>query len=388
MTQGEQVDKVIRPGDRVRELLEERGWTQADLATILGGDPKAPNEIIRGRRSITPKTAQGLAAAFGTTTAKYWLDLEAAYQLTQIDHNGEGIAKKARIFEKAPIREMVKRGWIAETSDPEELERRILSFFDVGHLDEEPRFARHSARKSTSYGDVTPAQWAWLFRARQLAEAVQATNFTEARLQAALEEIRQLLLSPSEIYRIPAILANCGVRLIIVEALPGTRIDGACFWLNARSPVVALSMRFDRIDYFWHTLMHELGHVSAGDGRGDDLCPLDIGFGDDEEQPPDKPESERAADSFASSFLVDREELRDFIVRVSPLYSPSRIMGFSKRIKVHPGIVIGQLQFLGELSYRQYRTLLTKAREVVTKSALTDGWGFAPVLTRPSEAGA
>ena len=153
-----------------------------------------------------------------------------------------------------------------------------------------------------------PAQWAWLFRARQLAEAVRAVNYTQSRLDVALEQLQRLLLSPTTVSSIPAILAEAGVRLVIVEALVGTKIDGACFWLNKKSPVVALSMRYDRIDYFWHTLMHELGHVHAGHGRGGEPCPIDMGFSDPDAEKGNKPASEIVADEFASSFLVDSEE--------------------------------------------------------------------------------
>jgi len=64
-----------------------------------------------------------------------------------------------------------------------------------------------------------------------------------------------------EARKVPRILAEHGIRFLIVESLPSAKIDGVCFWLNDVSPVVALSMRFDRIDNFWFVLRHELEHV-------------------------------------------------------------------------------------------------------------------------------
>jgi HTH-type transcriptional regulator/antitoxin HigA len=52
----------------------------------------------------------------------------------------------------------------------------------------------------------------------------------------------------------------------MVEALPGSKIDGVCFWLNEVSPVVAVSSRFDRIDNFWFVLRNELEHVDRRHG--------------------------------------------------------------------------------------------------------------------------
>lgn len=71
------------PGEYIREELVERGWTQMDLAEILGRPPQVVNEIVAGKRSITPETARGLADAFGTS-AQLWMNLEASYQLSRV----------------------------------------------------------------------------------------------------------------------------------------------------------------------------------------------------------------------------------------------------------------------------------------------------------------
>ena len=63
------------------------------------------------------------------------------------------------------------------------------------------------------------------------------------------------------------ILAESGVRFVIVEALPQAKIDGVCFWLDKQAPVIGLSMRYNRIDNFWFVLRHEIEHVLKGHGR-------------------------------------------------------------------------------------------------------------------------
>ena len=64
-----------------------------------------------------------------------------------------------------------------------------------------------------------------------------------------------------------------------------------------------------------------------------------------------------------------------FIRRVGPLYSKQRIVQFAHRVKIHPGIIVGQLQNRDEIGYSANREMLTKVREVVAQTALTDGWG-------------
>lgn len=370
--------EVFPPGEILKEELEARGWAQNDLSEILGCSPRLVNEVVAGKRSITPETAYGLGEALGTG-GQFWLNLESAFQLYRLAGraNDQGVvAKRAKLFEKAPVREMVRRGWIEGTDDAEALEQRVLRFFEIRTLDDEPKVWPHAARKSTADKSVSPAQWAWLVRARQLARAVGARRFTDARFSAGLEALKDCLISEQEIRRVPGFLAEAGVRLVVIEPLKGTKIDGACFWLNRHSPVVAVSARYDRIDWFWHTLLHELGHVTNRDGLNDESCPLDIDLvGSRATASADKPDFEQAADEFAVRFLVDQVELGNFIARVRPLFSTGRLIGFAKRIGAHPGIVVGQLQFRGEISYAHSRTMLVKIRDILCQSALTDGWG-------------
>ena len=72
--------EVFPPGDFVREELEARGWTQDDLAEILGRPQRLVSEVITGKRAITAETAKGLGEAFGTS-AQFWMNLEAAHRL-------------------------------------------------------------------------------------------------------------------------------------------------------------------------------------------------------------------------------------------------------------------------------------------------------------------
>ena len=131
-----------------------------------------------------------------------------------------------------------------------------------------------------------------------------------------------------------------------------------------------MSLRFDRIDNFWYVLMHELGHVSQGDKALALDSEMEFRVADSE-----KPPREHLADEFAAQHLVAPQELSKFIARVRPLYSARQIEGFAKRLQVHPGIVVGQLQYRREVGWNSFRKLLIPIRQQVTSSALTDGWG-------------
>lgn len=370
--------EVFPPGDFIREELEEREWTQEDLSVILGRPLRLVNEIIMGKRGITPDTANGLGAAFGTS-AQLWMNLESTYRLSQVrNRNTNTVERRARLYSLAPINEMIKRHWMEPSQNIAVLEQQFMDFVGIDDLNTAPTFYAHAARKSTAYHTDTPAQTVWLFRVRQLADAVAANRYSPNLFSTMIEELQKLSSEPEEIRQVPRLLADAGIRFLVVEPLKGSRIDGTCFWLSDDAPVVAISMRYNRIDYFWYTLMHELAHVKFQDGLINANAAFDTDVG---EPTSEKPAYEQEADVNAAEALVPQDELEDFIERVGPLYSIKTIRGFAKRIEVHVGIVVGQLQHRNEISYSQFRQSLLPVRNFILGSALTDGWGHSVPLT-------
>lgn len=360
--------ELFPPGEFIRDELDARNWTQEDLAEILGRPLRSVNQIIAGKKAITPQTAQELAAAFGTT-AELWLNLENAYRLS-LDRQEQGaVAKRSRLFELAPVKDMIKRRWIAEVHTADEMESSVLKFLEIGSLDETPSL-EHAARKATPYDAATPAQLAWCFRAKHMAKMLHVSPFDVNTATKALPELHGLTVSENLIQKVPAVLANMGIRFVVVEHLPRSRIDGATLWLDEESPVIAVSMRYNRIDGFWHTLAHELSHVLHGDQSVD----VDL-VGTQRVDDDSKPEIERRADDEASNFLIPKATLESFIVRHKPRFSKANIVQFAMRHQIHPGIVVGQLQFRKVILYSHSREMLAPVRENLTSTALTDGWG-------------
>lgn len=367
--------EVFPPGEYIRDELEARGWTQQDLALILGRPANAVNQIIAGKRSITPETAKGLAAAFGTS-ADFWMNLENAYQLAQVEADDEDeVAHRARLYSVAPVNEMTKRGWL-EPADVAGIDSQLKRFFDTADLDSIPAFAM-AARKSSSYSVTSVPLRAWAFRAIRLARTVSAGPFNPDALAAKLPQLRGATLEPNNLRKLPLLLASWGVRLVLVQHLEKTRVDGAALWLDERSPVVALSLRYDRIDYFWHTLIHELVHVKRGDGSIDsDIVPDAKGEGGSVVL--DALEERTNAET--CEVLVPQEKLNSFIIRTAPLYSRDKVVRFAQANGVHPGVVLGQLHHrylkTGQgIHPKNLRDLLVPIRQHILTHTITDGWG-------------
>jgi len=369
----------LTPAEFIRKELERRCWLQRDLAFILGIPETAVGMLITGRRGISAEMAKALAAAFDTSP-EYILRLqktaEVAAELSRARSPDPSIARKARIASLYPVREMVKRGWI--DVDPAKLEMEVASFFGVGSPDELPQM-QHAAKKTT-YQESNPHQLAWLFRARAIAREMVVSNYSEKALRQVVEKLRPLMSAPEEVRHVPRLLSDCGVRYVLVESLPNAKIDGACFWVcNGQSPVIAMTLRFDRIDNYWFVLRHEIEHVLAGDGKHDamvDVVELDGGAGAGADA---LPACELHANAVASDFCVPKAQLESWVARKHPFYSEVDLIGFSRRLGVHPGIVAGQLRHRTK-NYKLFAKFLAKVRPAVASSAVVDGWGqVAPV---------
>jgi HTH-type transcriptional regulator/antitoxin HigA len=363
--------EVFSPGEVIRKELDARDWKQADLAEILGRPLPVVNGILSGKTGISPETAKGLAAAFGTSP-ELWLHLDATYQLSRVPGEAAArIAERARLYARAPVREMTKRGWIAGSRNAQTLEGELLRFFRIKRIEDRARLW-HAERSPATPAAMPPQVEAWLVRGLHMAESIRAAVFSPRSMRALIDELRLLLTAPEQARRAPDLLASGGIRMAVIEPLAKTRVDGACLWLDKSAPVVVLSLRSDRIGTFWHTLMHELAHVRQGDGLRANL-PVDLDlFGDVTGD--SRPRFEQEAEAFAASALVRRDGLEDFIRRAGPHYPKAKVAEFARHIQVHPGIVAEQLQLRGEVPPTHFRQFFVPVRSHVIRAAPTDGW--------------
>jgi HTH-type transcriptional regulator/antitoxin HigA len=368
-----EVAEAFPPGDFIKEELEARGWSQSDLAEIIGRNTGTVSQIISGKQPINPRIATALGAAFGTD-AQSWMNLQSAYQLwrERQEEDSEAVRRRAMLYTKAPLKEMLKRHWIEASESIDVIEQRVCQFLEIDSLSSQPQCS-FAARQTASYS-VPPSTSvvAWIKRAKHLAEIIPASKYTDAGLEKALPALRKLMASEDGAKQVPRLLASVGIRIVAVERLPTMKLDGVTFWLDKNSPVIALSLRNDRLDWFWHTLLHEIDHIRHGEGKEEPCL-------DDLEIPGiEKPANERRCDEFAASFSIDRKSLDQFIVRVRPYFTSDKATGFALRMNVHPSIAAGQIRNRLE-NYSVLSSLVgAKIRSHLFDTILCDGWGHEP----------
>jgi HTH-type transcriptional regulator / antitoxin HigA len=370
---GEQMNgvKLESPGEVIARLLSARGWSQIELAYMLGLAPSTISELARGRTKISAEMAKLLGVAFGKP-AKYFVALQARWDLKNAADPNDEVRARVAAQSSFPIREMIKRGWIKDHGKGTGSHGELCRFFGVNSLGDIENIS-FAARKTGS-DEASGNQLAWLYRVRAIAREMLVPAYSPARLEKAINHMSVFKMEPEEARNVSSCLNDAGVRFVVVEGLPGGKIDGVCTWIDSKSPVIGVSLRFDRIDNFWFVLRHECAHVLHRHGGGRsiidaDLAPLEQNVDADE----------AVADAEAANFCVPTEKMHSFFLRKDPLFSASDVRAFAQINRTHPGLVVGQLQRLTK-RYNLLREYLVPIRRHVIPSSMVDGWGtFVPV---------
>ena len=352
--------EIPLPGMYIQDELDARGWSQRDLAFILGIEEPALNKIIRGKTGVSGEMSKSLAKAFDID-ADFFANLQKAYDFAHAREPDPSVERRAALQRIYPIREMIKRGWI----DKDNLETQLAQFLRTSN----PHVA-YAAKKTDSGADISPLQYAWFYRVMQMADQISSVPYSEGALRESLPRLRELMIEPEAIRHVPRMLMECGVKYIVVEGLSGGKIDGVCTW-NQGLPIIGMSLRFDRIDNFWFVLRHEIEHVLQRHGHNGPIIDVDT-----QETANDEliSSQEKIANAAAAEFCLPRNDFDSFVARKAPFFSERDVIGFARRMRVHPGIVVGHIQARTQ-KWDFLRRYLVKVREFLLPGAFADGWG-------------
>lgn len=368
---------IDHPGEIIIDELNARGWSQSDLAFILGMSPQQLNNLLAGKIGVSNDLAVALGDAFDMP-GEFFANLQKIYDLSRAKKPDPGVKTRASWLTVFPVREMIKRGWIEET-EPDLLDLQMMRFFEKNRIEDIPfvgngTITAHAAKKS-SYDRTTPIQYAWLHRVKKIAMAMDCPLYSEQKLRESLPALRAHMMDLQDLIEIPEILRKCGVRLVFVEALHGSKIDGVCVWVDGQ-PVIGMSLRMDRLDNFCFVLRHECEHILLGHGKAETFSPVDEFDGEYEVGSSEILDEEMLANAASGEFCVPRQQLNSFIMRKSPFISESDVLAFSAKLEIHPAIVIGQIQNKTK-KYAWLRKYQTGIRQHLLDWKHKDGWGFS-----------
>lgn len=318
----------------IKFRMEQNDLSVRDLIPLIGSRAKV-SEILAGKREITMSMARALHEHLGIPAAVL---LQRGQSLVADD--AENIQ-----WNRFPIKTLVDAGWIKRGSVNEDACALMKSLSQRGGgtkacatLFRKTRNSRANA-KTDAYALIA---WCWHVRAQAAAMPIKAKYRSSTITHQFLRKLAALSRSEDGPIKARDYLAVHGIALVIVPHLPRTYLDGAALKLDDGRPVVAITLRYDRIDHFWFCLFHELAHIAKhldGDSEPffDDLS-LEAADGKEEE-----------ADEYASEGLIPEKCWAEFSARSD--FSPLGVMNFADRIKVHPAIVAGRIRHR-EKNYR------------------------------------
>ncbi|MGB0892975.1 MAG: ImmA/IrrE family metallo-endopeptidase [Parashewanella sp.] len=335
----------INPIDAIKFRMAERGLKQIDLAPYFGTKSRV-SEVLSGKRPLTVPMIRSLSVGLGIAP-QILLGLEN-------DSGYSSTPKEGVNWSKFPIKEMVSRGWIknAGSTIKNGVEEQVKSFIEqLGGTSASASFKR------TLSGDAySPSSkyklFAWVARVIQKSRdgAGDKVPYDPSVINKDfLRDVAHLSWSDYGPKLAVEFLEKHGIRVVIEPALRGTAVDGAALKDNDGTPIIALTLRQDRLDNFWFTLLHELVHVWKH-------VDLDKTFIDDIELMSDsKDKIEAEANRIARDTLIPRIAWKRSEAYLSP--SASSIEMLSRELRIHPSIIAGRLRReLGR--YNQFSDLI------------------------------
>ncbi|MGP6418401.1 ImmA/IrrE family metallo-endopeptidase [Pseudomonas putida] len=322
----------IEPPDPIDAILfrmNEKGLRQADLVRYFGTRSRV-SEVLARKRPLTVPMIKALSIGLG-------ISAEVLIGLEQIEQKKDNSIID---WSKFPIKEMITRGWIKSASEkpkqsPEEIVKNFIK--SMGLQTENAAFRRTLSGDALTQ-TTTYTLHAWLARVIQKSreDAISRPKYNHTTISDAfIKKLIKLSTSISGPKLAVELIKKQGIAVVIEPQLKGTMLDGAALMDTDGTPIIALTLRHDRLDNFWFTLTHELAHIWKHIKSPDEVILDDLEHSSD-----DKREAE--ANRIARDAFIPRSLWKSSDAYLSP--SRESILSFSKELKIHPAIVAGRLR--------------------------------------------
>ncbi len=330
------------PVEAIRFRMEQQGLNQKDMIPYFGSAARV-SEVLNGKRPLSVNMMRNLNRELGIPAEVLLHEAGAELPINE----GQ--------WDQSVLKAMANRGYFdGFKGSIQELKEYagewIARFANLvpGIPQTAPALLRTTAHQRTGSKQVdTLALWAWQTRVQQKAvEGALANSFVPGTVD--LDFMRRLAeesWAESGPVRAREFLNHHGVHLIVEPHLPRTYLDGAVMCDAAGHPIVALTLRYDRVDNFWFTLMHELAHVALhlDDARV---------FIDDLDSKGEVDVIESEADELACAALIPAEEWNK-----TEIMTETDIHDLARKLNISPAIVAGRWQ-RETGSYRKFAKLL------------------------------
>ncbi len=315
--------------------MEQGGLTQRDLIPFIGSRAKV-SEVLSGKRPLTMRMARALHEHLG---------IPAEVLLQQPGGSLESPLQGID-WEKFPLKEMLKLGWIPNVRGAgARAEKRVRDLIRRAGGPEVACAALYRkndhSRANAKSDPYALKAWCWqvLAIANENRPAAEYKPGTVTR--EFLREVARLSWSDAGPRLAKELLSKHGISVVVVPHLKKTYLDGAALKLDDGTPVIGLTLRYDRVDNFWFCLLHELAHVGRHmEGNEDAAFIDDLSLRNVQGGEADAKEAQ--ADEWAEEALIPGDHWEASAARANP--SPMAVVQFANTLHIHPAIVAGRVR--------------------------------------------
>jgi len=239
-----------------------------------------------------------------------------------------------------PFKEMVKRRWFEGFSGTvneamQQADTLLYKLFDRAGITDTQLYSLNKKKIRTGGELNSLALDAWHARVIVKAKKQNVQEFhREVLTDTWLKELASISTQSNGPRQAAEYLMNSGIRFVIEPQIEGTYLDGAAILLEEKFPIVALTLRYDRLDNFWFVLFHEIAHIKLHLNEHIEAVFDDLDLKGDE--------METEADNFALNALIPNDVWKKSLVRFSP--SKDAIVNQAQKLHVHPALVAGRIR--------------------------------------------
>lgn len=323
--------EVPDPISAILFRMQEQGLKQADLVPYFGTRSRV-SEVLSGKRPLTVTMIRALSTGLGIST-------ETLVGVNKNVSDDVAIEKNETNWGNFPIKEMIARGWIQKFTNKtikstEELVSNFISTvgFEFGNATFKRTIGGDAYSPVTAY-----ALHAWLARIIQRAREKKNNvgEFDKDKLSAAfLRELVQLSWFETGPALAVEFLEKHGIVVIIEPPLKGTLLDGAAMKDKDGTPIIGLTLRFDRLDNFWFTLLHEIVHLWKHINH-EELFMDNLDASSEDRR-------EAEANRITKEALIPRIAWKRSEAYLNP--NNLAIDKLSRELKIHPAIIAGRVR--------------------------------------------
>jgi len=315
------------PIEAIKFRMEQANLKPSDLVPYIGSAGRV-SEILSGKRQLSLDMVRSLSIGLGIPAKVL---IQKSTDVSESEH-----------WDTTLVKAMERRGYFGNKTIKEFGKSDLVSSFLATFNQPQPAALYRKTIFRTAPRTDNNSLLAWGTRVLQKAVEIQVpVKYKKGTVDLSfMRHVVQLSTKDNGPLLAQEYLREHGIKLIIEPHLPKSHLDGATFFADKDNPIIGLTIRHDRPDNFWFTLMHELAHVALH-------CEMNIEFFFDEElQKKDGTENDQKeieADALAEEAILPKSKWETSAAKTTPNQFSTEDL--ANELQINIAVIAGMIRF-------------------------------------------